>query len=41
MLDAYTNVFESPGTRTTGTDAQDFLITGPFWEGEVPVGEKI
>ncbi len=41
MLDAYTNVFESPGTRTTGTDAQDFLITGPFWEGEIPVGEKI
>lgn len=38
MLDAYTNVFESPGTRTTGTDAEDFLITGPFWEGEVPEG---
>ena len=38
MLDAYTNVFESPGTRTTGTDAEDFLITGPFWEGEVPDG---
>lgn len=38
MLDAYTNVFVSPGTRTTGTKAQDFLITGPFWEGEVPEG---
>jgi len=38
MLDAYTNVFESPGTRTTGTDAEDFLITGPFWEGEAPEG---
>ncbi len=38
MLDAYTNVFESPGTRTTGTDARDFLISGPFWEGEVPEG---
>ena len=38
MLDAYTNVFASPGTRTTGTAAQDFLITKPFWEGEVPEG---
>lgn len=38
MLDAYTNVFVSPGTRTTGTAAQDFLITGPFWDGEVPEG---
>jgi len=38
MLDAYTNVFVSPGTRTTGTKSQDFLITGPFWEGEVPEG---
>ena len=38
MLDAYTNVFAAPGTRTTGTAAQDFLITGPFWEGEVPEG---
>jgi len=38
MLDAYTNVFESPGTRTTGTEAQDFLISGPFWEGKCPEG---
>jgi len=38
MLDAYTNVFESPGSRTTGKNAQDFLITGPFWEGEVTEG---
>jgi len=38
MLDAYTNVFASPGTRTTGTGAQEFLITGPFWKGEVPEG---
>ncbi|MFT4859924.1 MAG: hypothetical protein ACI9UV_000056 [Algoriphagus sp.] len=38
MLDAYTNVFASLGTRTTGTASQDFLITEPFWEGEVPEG---
>ncbi len=36
MLDAYSNVFASPGTRTTGTAAQTFLIAGPHWEGEVP-----
>src|ERR1700743_3187526 len=28
MFDAYTNVFTSPGKRTTGTTAQSFLITG-------------
>jgi hypothetical protein len=29
MLDAWTNVFASPGTRTTGNKAGDFAITGP------------
>ena len=38
MLDGWTNVFASPGTRTTGTDAADFAITGPGWEGELPEG---
>ena len=38
MLDAYTNIFESPGKRTTGTEANDFVITGPFWEGTLPEG---
>lgn len=38
MLDAYSNVFSVPGTRTTGTEAQEFLVTGPFWEGKVPEG---
>src|SRR4029079_8138725 len=33
MLDAWTNVIESPGTRTTGTDAQRFVIVGPNWSG--------
>ncbi|MEX6686418.1 DUF1254 domain-containing protein [Danxiaibacter flavus] len=36
MLDAYTNVFASPGSRTTGTKAGNFLITGPGWTGTVP-----
>ena len=38
MLDAWTNVFEDPGTRTTGTKAQKYLITGPGWRGTVPLG---
>src|ERR1700748_259955 len=36
MFDAYTNVFASPGKRTTGTAAQTFLITGPSFTGNVP-----
>ena len=38
MMDAYTNVFASPGTRTTGNDAHIFLISGPQWKGNVPAG---
>ncbi len=40
MLDAYSNVFSSPGKRTTGTEAGDFLISGPNWKGTVPSGIK-
>lgn len=40
MLDAYGNVFASPGKRTTGTEAGIFLITGPAWTGTVPDGMK-
>ncbi len=28
------------GRRTTGTEAGDFLITGPGWKGSVPTGLK-
>ena len=38
ILDAWTNVFTSPGKRTTGTSEKTFLITGPFWKGIVPAG---
>jgi len=38
MLDAWTNIFFSPGKRTTGTAAQTYLITAPGWTGEVPKG---
>jgi hypothetical protein len=40
MLDAWTNVFASPGTRTTGNKAGDFAITGPGWKGSLPNGLK-
>ena len=40
MLDAWTNVFEVPGKRTTGTKAQTYAITGPGWKGELPEGVK-
>jgi hypothetical protein len=30
--------FAYVGTRTTGTQAGDYLITGPGWEGQVPSG---
>ncbi|MDB6153494.1 MAG: hypothetical protein JWL90_1947 [Chthoniobacteraceae bacterium] len=40
LLDAWTTVFEAPGTRTTGTGAQSYLITGPGWSGNVPEGLK-
>jgi uncharacterized protein (TIGR03000 family) len=38
MLDAWTNVFQVPGTRTTGTKAQTYAITGPNWKGAIPEG---
>jgi len=38
LLDAYSNVFESPGKRTTGTGDNDFAIVGPFWDGQLPDG---
>ena len=38
MLDGWTNVFEDPGKRTTGTGPQKYAITGPGWSGTVPKG---
>jgi hypothetical protein len=38
MLDMWTDVFASPGWRTTGTKAGNFLVTPPGWVGKVPDG---
>jgi hypothetical protein len=32
--------FAYVGTRTTGTQAGDYLITGPGWKGQAPSGMK-
>lgn len=38
MLDGWTNVFQVPGKRTTGTGPQKYVITGPNWKGTLPAG---
>jgi hypothetical protein len=38
MLDMWTDVFASPGWRTTGTKAANFLLVPPGWNGDVPAG---
>ena len=38
ILDGWTDVFQAPGTRTTGDKAQTYVITGPHWKGELPKG---
>jgi hypothetical protein len=38
LMDAWTNVFASPGTRTTGNGKGNFAIVGPDWKGHLPQG---
>src|SRR5262245_28623497 len=38
MLDMWTDVFACPGSRTTGTQAGNFLVPPPGWNGAVPAG---
>lgn len=38
LLDMWTDSFASPGSRTTGNQAQKFAIVGPDWHGTLPAG---
>lgn len=40
MLSGWTDVFQVPGKRTTGTKAQAYVITGPNFKGQLPEGLK-
>jgi hypothetical protein len=41
LMDAWTNVFASPGSRTTGNRQGAFAIVGPRWTGKRPRGVKM
>ncbi len=38
FMDAWTQVFASPGSRTTGNQGATYLLAGPDWAGDVPNG---
>jgi hypothetical protein len=40
FTDPFNVDFAYVGTRATGTQAGDYLITGPDWKGQVPSGMK-
>lgn len=40
MLSGWTDVFEVPGKRMTGTKKQSYAITGPNWKGTLPADLK-
>jgi len=40
FTDPFNVNFDYVGTRTTGTQAGDYLITGPNWKGQPPGGMK-
>jgi hypothetical protein len=40
MLSAWTDVFASPGTRTTGAKQGTYAVVGPGWRGGLPPGVR-
>ncbi len=38
MLDMWSDVFASPGSRTTGTEPANYLVAPLSWSGKVPAG---
>jgi hypothetical protein len=40
ILDGWTEVIGNPGTRTTGDNSGDYVITGPQWTGALPAAVK-
>jgi hypothetical protein len=41
LLDHWSDVFASPGARTTGTSAQTFAIAAPSFSGSLPGGVRV
>ncbi|MEY4447448.1 MAG: hypothetical protein RLZZ433_463 [Pseudomonadota bacterium] len=41
FMDAWTHVFASPGTRTSGTQGGTYLLVGPKWQGQTPAGMNL
>lgn len=38
LLDAWTDVYAAPGTRSHGGAGGSYLLAGPRWQGQVPAG---
>jgi hypothetical protein len=41
MLDMWTDVFASPGKRTSGTGPQEYVVVGPDHAGNAPAGKPV